>query len=101
MPRQRRGMLLKNVTEYELDIELSTRTLHFEAGEEHLITPAEVLDEGLRDHLQMRTVAVVRPTTVEEENTLLGRKKIKERGGLPDAFQMTEAIKIPEKEEES
>ena len=67
MPRSRRGMLIKNLLESPLEIRLKTRVLVMEAGEEAVLTPTEVLDEGLRDLLQTRTLAVVRPTTAEEE----------------------------------
>lgn len=71
MPRQRRGMLIKNLTEQPLEIRLQHRVLEMEAGEEVVVTPVEVRDEALRDHLQLRTIAVVRPSTIEEEAVLL------------------------------
>lgn len=64
---QRRGMYIKNVSERPLTIEMDTRTLHMAAGEIHLITAKEVRDSVLREHLQIRSVAIVRPATAEEE----------------------------------
>ena len=66
MPR-RRGMLVKNVCEQPLTIRLKTRTLEVAPGDEVLVTPEEVRDATLRDHLQVRTLAVVRPATEEED----------------------------------
>ncbi|MBN8588342.1 MAG: hypothetical protein J0L94_08465 [Rhodothermia bacterium] len=67
MPRIRRGMLVKNLLEHSIEIKLSARTLLLEAGEEAIVTPGEAREENLREHLQLRTVAVVRPSTAEEE----------------------------------
>ncbi|NNF57357.1 MAG: hypothetical protein HKN04_03865 [Rhodothermaceae bacterium] len=67
---QRRGMLIKNVAERPLTIRLQSRVLKMEAGDEVLITSEEVRDPTLRDNLQLRTIAVVRPATDEEDETL-------------------------------
>lgn len=66
----RRGMLIKNVAERPLSIRLQSRTLDLDAGDEILITAEEVRDPILRDNLQLRTVAIVRPATEEEGETL-------------------------------
>ena len=42
-------------------------------GEEELVTAEEVLDETLRDFLQVRRVSIVRPALDEEENELRER----------------------------
>lgn len=63
----RRGMLIKNVAERPLSIRLSSRTLSMVAGEELLITAEEVRDPVLRENLQVRTIAIVRPATEEED----------------------------------
>ena len=67
MMRQRRGMLIKNVMGRPMVIVMKTRTLELQPGEEQLVTAKEVLDAALREHLQVRSVAVVRPSTDEEE----------------------------------
>ena len=63
----RRGMLIKNVSERPVEIRMATRLLRMEAGEVTLVTADEVRDDVLRQNLQVRSVAIVRPTTVEEE----------------------------------
>lgn len=63
-------MLIKNLSERPLTIEMATRTLELEAGEETAVTAEEVRDGVLREHLQVRTIAVIRPTTSEENEQL-------------------------------
>ncbi|MEP0547840.1 MAG: hypothetical protein ABJF88_12975 [Rhodothermales bacterium] len=70
MARDRRGMLIKNLSEQSLTIRMATRKLELDAGEEIAVTAEEVRDAVLRDHLQVRTIAVVRPTTAEENDDL-------------------------------
>lgn len=65
---ERRGMVIKNVSGTPLTIRMSTRTLDLEAGEEMLLSAAEVKDRGLREKLQVRSIAIVRPATAEETN---------------------------------
>lgn len=67
---ERRGMLVKNVTESPLDIRLAGRKLSFAPGDELLVTAAEVRDATLREHLQIRTIAIVRPSTDDEATAL-------------------------------
>ncbi len=71
MPK-RRGMLIKNVSERPLLLRLKTRDIPMEAGDEQLVTAEEVRDATLREHLQIRSVAVVRPATEEEGEALTG-----------------------------
>ncbi|MDX1439043.1 MAG: hypothetical protein R3284_03980 [Rubricoccaceae bacterium] len=66
----RRGMLIKNVAERPLVIRLKKRVLRMKAGEEVLVTAEEVRDSVLRENLQLRTIAVVRPSTEEEADAL-------------------------------
>jgi hypothetical protein len=66
MPR-RRGMLVKNVSEQPLSIPLKSRQIDLDPGDELLVTPEEVRDAALREHLQVRTLAIVRPATEEED----------------------------------
>ena len=67
---QRRGMLIKNVAERPLTIRLQSRVIKMEAGDEVLITSEEVRDPTLRENLQVRSIAVVRPATDEEDEAL-------------------------------
>lgn len=66
----RRGMIIKNVSDDTLDLRLDTRTIHMTAGEERPVTAPEVKDSRLRQALQVREIAIVRPTTDEEANAL-------------------------------
>ncbi len=70
MGRQRRGMWIKNTNERPVELVLGTRTLRLDPGDELAVTPDEVRDASMREHLQVRTVVIVRPTTQEEEDTL-------------------------------
>ena len=63
-------MLIKNLSERELTIRMANRKLVLEAGEEVPVTAEEVRDSILREHLQVRTIAVVRPTTEAENDEL-------------------------------
>lgn len=65
-------MLIKNISEQPLTIEMETRDLDMEAGEETMITPDEVLDPTFRHHLQIRSVTIVRPATQEDEERFYG-----------------------------
>ena len=67
---ERRGMVIKNVTESTLAVRLTSRQFSLESQEETVITAEEVRDRTLRDHLQRRTLAVVRPATAEEVATI-------------------------------
>ena len=66
----RRGMIIKNVSEDALELRLDTRTLHLTAGEERPVTAPEVKDARLRQALQIREIAIVRPTTDAEAEAL-------------------------------
>lgn len=71
--RKRKGMLIKNTNLSLVVIEMTTRTITLAPGDEELITAEEVLDETLRDYLQVRGVSIVRPTSDEEEAELRER----------------------------
>ena len=65
--RQRRGMIIKNTHLKPVEIKMKTRTIVVEPGQEMLLTAEEVRDPVLREHLQVRSVSIVRPSTEEEE----------------------------------
>ena len=67
---ERRGMIIKNVSEHALDLRLGTRTLTLATGDECPVTAPEVKDPILRNALQLRSIAIVRPTTPEESDAL-------------------------------
>jgi hypothetical protein len=71
--RKRKGMLIKNTNARTVQIDMATRTIILEPGEEELVTAEEVLDEALRDFLQVRGVSIVRPARDEEEAELRER----------------------------
>ena len=70
MSRKRKGMIIKNTNDRAVGIRLATRELRIGPGEEHAITADEVKDPALREHLQVRAVSIVRPTTDAEEEEL-------------------------------
>ena len=63
---ERRGMIIKNVSEDPIDLKLQGRTVHLDAGEEKVVSAVEVRDAVLREALQVRRLAIVRPSTDEE-----------------------------------
>jgi hypothetical protein len=71
--RDRHGMLITNNGTESVEVAMSTRRLRLAPGEEALITPDEVRDPVLREALQERSIAIVRPATSEEDATLRSR----------------------------
>ncbi|MCB0719251.1 MAG: hypothetical protein KDD65_12465 [Bacteroidetes bacterium] len=71
--RQRRGMVIKNTNATPVSVQMTTRAILLRPGDEEMVTAEEVQDAGLRDHLQVRSVSIVRPTTEEEEIQLKER----------------------------
>jgi len=63
-------MIIKNVTEDTLELRLDTRTVSLDPGEEQPVTAVEVRDPRLREALQVRSIAIVRPTTDAEAGAL-------------------------------
>lgn len=70
MSRKRKGMIIKNTNDRAVKIDLATRSLTIGPGTEFAITADEVKDPALREHLQVRAVSIVRPTTDAEEEEL-------------------------------
>ena len=60
-------MIIKNADKEEKSVPLATRTLHLQPGETAVLASAEVMDPTLRDMLQVRALAIVRPLTEQEE----------------------------------
>ena len=67
MIRKRKGMIIKNADKVAKSVELSTRALHLPPGGTATLTSDEVMDPTLRDLLQVRALAIVRPITQAEE----------------------------------
>lgn len=63
-------MLIKNTNTSTVSVVMQTRTIIMAPGDEALVTAEEVQDSGLRDHLQVRGVSIVRPATEVEEAEL-------------------------------
>ena len=66
-------MLIKNTNERTVELVLTSRTLELEPGDEVPVTADEVRDAAMREHLQIRTVVIVRPTTPDEEDALVAK----------------------------
>ena len=77
--RQRRGMLIKNTNTSTVSVVMQSRTIVMAPGDEALVTAEEVQDSGLRDHLQVRGVSIVRPATEGEETEL--KQALETHGG--------------------
>ena len=52
---------------------MASRVIKLGPGEEEFITPEEVRDPKLREALQVRAIAIVRPATKEEDEALANR----------------------------
>jgi hypothetical protein len=68
-------MWIKNTATRPVTVEMVGRTLVLPPGHEELVSAEEVLDPVLRQHLQVRSVSIVRPATPEEEAALSGSSK--------------------------
>jgi len=80
-------MVIKNADPFVRSIRLKGRTLTLEPGETTPITAEEVMDPVLRDLLQTRDLAIVRPNTEKEENALRKSLGIRRRRPWPRARQ--------------
>ncbi|MFT5516309.1 MAG: hypothetical protein ACI80V_002441 [Rhodothermales bacterium] len=69
--RKRKGMWIKNTHTKPVEIEMATRTVQLEGGQQLLISAEEVRDVTLRAKLQVRAVSIVRPSSDEEEEALV------------------------------
>lgn len=63
-------MLIKNTHARPVTIEMETRKITLNAGEEQFITAEEVRDASLRESLQVRAISIVRPSSDDEEADL-------------------------------
>jgi len=68
-------MWIKNTATRPVTVEMNSRTLVLPPGHEELVSAEEVRDPILRQHLQVRSVSIVRPATPEEEATLSGSSR--------------------------
>jgi len=65
-------MIIKNTNPSPVSIAMTSREIHLSPGEEVVVTAEEVRDARLREKLQIRAIAIVRPTTEQEEATMRG-----------------------------
>jgi len=63
-------MLIKNTGNDTVRVAMATRMLRLDPGEEKFITPEEVRDPIMRESLQERAIAIVRPATAAEDEAL-------------------------------
>ncbi len=76
--RHRKGMIIKNTNKKAISVKLEGRKIEIPAGGMVPVTSQEVMDNALRDLLQVRELAIVRPLTEEENKEVqekFGRKK--------------------------
>ncbi len=78
IPRHRKGMIVKNTNKRAVTVKLESREFEIPAGGEVPVTSEEVMDNALRDLLQVRELAIVRPLTAQEDKEMqkkFGQKK--------------------------
>ena len=63
-------MLIKNTGTEAARVAMASRIVRLGPGEEKFITPEEVRDPMLREALQQRSIAIVRPATPQEDEAL-------------------------------
>ncbi len=72
--RQRKGMIIKNTNKQAISVKLRGREIQIPPGETAPVSSEEVMENTLRDLLQVRDLAIVRPLTEQEEEEI--QKKI-------------------------
>lgn len=80
--RHRKGMIIKNTNKKAISVKLQGRVIELPPGGAASVTSQEVMDNALRDLLQVRDLAIVRPLTEEEDEEIqktVGRAKRKPR----------------------
>ncbi len=77
--RQRKGMIIKNTNKQVISVKLSGREIQIPPGETTPVSSEEVMENTLRDLLQVRDLAIVRPLTEQEEEEI--QKKIAPQKG--------------------
>ncbi|MCY4674302.1 MAG: hypothetical protein OXD43_11175 [Bacteroidetes bacterium] len=65
--RKRKGMIVKNTNKKPLSVKLKHREIGLPPGGTAPVTSDEVMEDAMRDLLQVRKLAIVRPLT-EQEN---------------------------------
>ena len=68
--RHRKGMIIKNANKKPISVKLGGRVIEIPPGGTAPVTSEEVMDNALRDLLQVRDLAIVRPLTEEEDKEI-------------------------------
>ena len=82
IPRKRKGMIIRNANKREISVKLEERELVIPPGDCAAVSSQEVMDNALRDLLQVRDLVIERPLTEKENKDMqkeisLRRKKKK------------------------
>jgi len=72
-------MIIKNANKKTIAVKLQWRELEIPPGGTIAVTSEEVMDNALRDLLQVRDLAIVRPLTEKEEKEI--QKEVGHKAG--------------------
>jgi len=76
-------MIIKNTNKKTISVKLDGRKLDIQPGEQVSVTADEVMDNALRDLLQVRDLAIVRPLTDDENKEVQKKFGSKARKSKP------------------
>ena len=79
IPRKRKGMIIKNTDKKPLTVKLKHREFGLPPGGEAPITSDEVMENAMRDLLQVRQLAIVRPLTEQENKEVQSQFAVREK----------------------
>ena len=79
IPRKRKGMIIKNTDKKPLTVRLKHREIGLPPGGTAPITSDEVMENAMRDLLQVRQLAIVRPLTEQENKEVQNRFAVREK----------------------
>ena len=81
IPRKRKGMIIKNTDKKPLTVKLKHREIGLPPGGTAPITSDEVMENAMRDLLQVRQLAIVRPLTEQENKEVQSQFAVREKSG--------------------
>lgn len=79
IPRKRKGMIIKNTNKKPLTVKLKHREIRLPPGGMAPITSDEVMENAMRDLLQVRQLAIVRPLTEQENQEVESQFAVKKK----------------------
>lgn len=79
IPRKRKGMIIKNTNKKPLIVKLKHREIGLPPGGTAPITSDEVMENAMRDLLQVRLLAIVRPLTEQENKEFQSQVAVKKK----------------------